>query len=243
MTRRYEINLSKTERLRILKDYEFVLLLDDSGSMKTPVDDGRHTRWGELCMITKIVLEIGTIFDQNGVDLYFLNRQCVLRVKNPSEVDEAFVNPPSGYTPLAQTLYYLLQQVPAARRGNDKKLLLFIATDGEPTDNDGNPNLAEFEHIMSRVRNPDTTHVMFLLCTDEPSCVNYLTQWTQTMRNVGLTDDFRTEKEKFRNNHGPNLPFSLGDYVVKAVIGAIDTDIDLITEPHEQDDNTETNNS
>ncbi|CAF2500643.1 unnamed protein product [Rotaria sp. Silwood2] len=230
LARKYEIRRDYAERLRILKDFEIVLLCDDSGSMKTPVDDGRQTRWEELCASAKIVLEVGTIFDENGVDLCFLNRRSFYRIKEPREVEQAFSVSPSGYTPLVTALRSVLQ-MPASRRGYDKKLLIFIVTDGEPTDEEGNPNRADLEHIMRNERNSDTTHVMFLLCTDEPACVDYLRQWDQTMKNVDVTDDFRTQKAKIRQYLGANYSFSFGDYIVKALIGAVDPEIDGLDEP------------
>ncbi|CAF2911985.1 unnamed protein product [Rotaria sp. Silwood2] len=203
--------------------------------MATSVGDGKNTRWNELCKITKIVLEVGTIFDSNGVDLFFLNRPASLRIKNARDVDKAFVSAPSGYTPLAAALRYIIR-LPAAKRGNDKKLLLFIATDGEPTDEEGNPDLPEFENVMYNERNPETTHVMFLICTDEPGCVEYFAKWDRTMKNVDVTDDFRTERATIRQYRGCDYPFSLGDYVIKALIGAVDPTIDALNEPIEVND-------
>ncbi|CAF1077321.1 unnamed protein product [Didymodactylos carnosus] len=198
--------------------------------MKTPVDGTKSTRWDELCSIVKIVLEIGTIFDTNGVDLYFLNRPAFLRIKDPRDVERAFTNPPSGFTALAPALRDILQ-LPAARPGYDKKLLIFIATDGAPTDDNGDPDLAEFERVMREERKSDTTHVMFLLCTDDETCVNYLNEWDLTMKHVDVTDDFRTEREKVHRYRGSDYQFSLGDYIVKALIGAVDRQMDEINEP------------
>ncbi|CAF1519867.1 unnamed protein product [Didymodactylos carnosus] len=198
--------------------------------MMTPVDGTERTRWDELCSIVKIVLEIGTIFDSNGVDIFFLNRQAFLNITDPIEVDQAFAGRPSGFTPLAPALRSIFK-LPAAHRGHDKKLLVFIATDGAPTDEKGNSNLPELERVMRDERQSETTHVMFLLCTDDPACVDYLNQWDRTMVHVDVTDDFRTEREKIRRYRGPNYPFSLGEYIIKALIGAIDQEIDNLNEP------------
>ncbi|CAF4973548.1 unnamed protein product, partial [Rotaria sp. Silwood1] len=70
LTLKYEIQEELGEHLRILEDYEIIILCDDSGSMKTTVDGTDRTRWDELCQIVKIVLEIGVIFDSTGVGSY-----------------------------------------------------------------------------------------------------------------------------------------------------------------------------
>jgi len=229
----YELDLQKVmaERLRKLRDFEIVIVCDDSGSMNTQVDDTERTRWDELCSIVKMVLKIGVIFDSNGVDIYFLNRDSFCNVKDPKLVDQVFKTPPSGYTPLVPALNQIFES-PLSHRGRDKKLLVFVATDGVPTDENGNPNVDELEHTMRDKRRTDTTYVSFLLCTDDPACVDYLDEWDRTMKNVDVTDDFYTEREKIRRcRRQSNYPFSRGDYVVKALVGAIDPEIDALNEP------------
>jgi len=227
----YNIQPEMVDHLPILRDFEIVIVCDDSGSMKTPVDGTERTRWDELRSIVKIVLDIGVIFDSNGVDIYFLNRRKFLKVKDPKVVDQAFETPPSGYTPLVSVLKNIFQSE-LARRGRDKKLLVFIATDGEPTDDEGNPTVDELKHLMQETRQPETTYVSFLLCTDDPACVNYLNEWDKAMAHLDVTDDINTETKKIRRYCGADYPFSHGDYVVKALVGAIVQKLDIINEPH-----------
>ncbi len=154
--RDYEIRLKMAKYLSELSQFEIVCVCDDSRSMKTPVDNTGLTRWNELCSIIKIIVKICVIYDSNGVDIYFLNRDPKLNVKDPNVVDELFQVAPSGYTPLVPCLREIFQS-PFARRGSDKKLLVFVAIDGEPTDKDDNPNMAELQDLMVRVRQSDTT--------------------------------------------------------------------------------------
>lgn len=225
-----EIQKKMAERLRKLQDYEIVIVCDDSSSMMTKIDGTDRTRWDELCSIVKTVLKIGVIFDTNGVDIYFLNRESFLKVKDPKVVDQAFKTPPSGYAPMVSVLKQIFESS-LARRGRDKKLLVLVATDGEPTDDDGNPDIPELERTMREVRRIDTTYVSFLLCTDEPACVEYLSEWDRTMENVDITDDFYTERKIIRQYRGTDYHFSYGDYIVKALVGAIDSEIDALNEP------------
>ncbi len=230
----YELDLQKSmaERLRILRDFEIVIVCDDSGSMLTKVDGTQRTRWDELCEIVKMVLKIGVMFDSNGVDIHFLNRGSFMNVKDPHTVDKFFQTSPSGFTPLVPVLEDIFTSN-LAYRGRDKKLLVLVATDGMPTDDDGNTNIHELERTMRYTRQKDTTHVSFLLCTDDPSCVDYLNEWDRTMDNVDVTDDFQTERAKvLQYAKKSNQRFSRGDYVVKALIGAIDPEIDALGEPN-----------
>jgi hypothetical protein len=230
ISQKYEIQKEMAKRLRKLQDYEIVIVCDDFGSMKATVNGTQHTRWNELCSIVKIIIEIGVVFDSNGLDIYFLNRKSFRNVKDPIQVDRAFAPAPSGYTPLVPVLKRIFESQ-LADRGRDKNLLVFIATDGEPTDGSGTSTVSELERLMREKRQADTTYVSFLVCTDDPPCVDYLNQWDQTMANVDVTNDFHTEREKFRHYRGQNCRFTYGDYVVKALIGAIDQQIDIMNEP------------
>ena len=229
ISNKYQISSKMVERLLLLQDFEILIVCDDSGTMKTPVDGNQRTRWNELCDIVKIVIDIGVIFDANGIDLYFLNRRKFLGVKDPTAVEQAFARPPSGYTPLVRVLRKIFRST-LADRGRDKQLLVFIATDGHPTDGDGNPDINRFKNLMQEIRQVDTTYISFLLCTDDSDCINYFRQWDREMRNVDVTTNFTREIEEIRKHRGHNYPFSYGDYVVKALVGAIDPEMDHINE-------------
>jgi hypothetical protein len=197
--------------------------------MNTPVDGTNGTRWDELRAIVQIIIEIGTVFDSNGVDVYFLNRPPILSITDPRQVAESFSQRPQGLTPLTSALRQIFQ-LAASKPGSDKRLLVFVATDGAPTDNHGNVDVRSLEHLMRNERQSNTTHVSFLACTDDDSSVAYLSEWDRTMLNVDVIDDYKSEREEVRQNRGFNYPFSFGDYVVKALIGAVDPQMDALDE-------------
>lgn len=216
--------------LLLLKTFEIVIVCDDSGSMNTEVDGTHRTRWDELCEIVKRILRIAVIFDTNGVDMYFLNEGQAHKIKNPEDVDHLFSKTPSDYTPLVPVLREVFQSS-LARRGREKNLLVFVATDGEPTNDDGDPMIEQFEDLMRHTRIADTTYVSFLLCTDERKCVEYMAKWDREMVHVDVTDDYDTEREKICQCQGdPNYPFTYDDYIVKALIGSIVPHIDRLNE-------------
>ena len=69
--------------------------------------------------------------------MYFLNRKPspVRNVSHESQVIPLFKNKPKGFTPLPRVLEQVLSDI--SRYVNEKKLLIIIATDGEPTDDNG----------------------------------------------------------------------------------------------------------
>lgn len=68
-----------------LTNYDFCLVLDDSGSMQSRVE-GNKTRWQELLEVASIAVEIGAALDDNGVDVLFLNREGRSNVRTLSEI-------------------------------------------------------------------------------------------------------------------------------------------------------------
>lgn len=137
---------------------------------------------------------------------------------------------PAGYTPLVPVLSDTFE-LQLARPGREKKLLVFVATDGEPTDENGNPNIPALERIMRDKRHVSTTYVSFLLRTNDPDGGKYLEEWDRTMENVDVTSDFCQEREKIhRCRRESSYPFSRGDYIVKALLGAIDPQMDALND-------------
>jgi hypothetical protein len=204
--------------------------------MNTPVDGTQGTRWDELRSIVQIVIEIGCVFDSNGVDVHFLNRASMPNVTDGRQVVESFSQRPGGMTPLTPALRRIFQSA-ASKPGSDKSLLVFVATDGAPTDANGNVDIRSLENLMRNERQANTTYVTFLACTDDDSSVEYLSQWDRSMMNVDVVDDYKTEREEVRRNRGHNYPFSFGDYVAKALLGAVDPQMDMLDESGNNNNN------
>ena len=235
IARRYEISRYMLSRLAQLRQYEIVIVCDDSGSMNTPLSYTQQTRWNRLCDIIKIVLEIAIIFDSNGVDIYFLNHPPIHNVKQLSTIEHIFSREPCGYTPLVPILRHIFQ-LPPSRCGHDKQLLVLVATDGAPTDANDMENISELESVLRNDRKIETTFVNFLICTDDPECIRHLRRWDQSMDNVDVIDEFSAERARIRRRYGNSFPFSFGDHISRALLGAIDPLIDEMNDLVENDD-------
>ena len=112
--------------------------------MTNGVGRTENIRWQEMYDIVKKLLPLTMEYDSNGVDIYFLNRESYVKAKNVTDVDYAFLETPSGYTLLAPVLEKIVHS-PLTLPGKEKKLLVFVATDGKVTDEDGKD-----EHLKKR---------------------------------------------------------------------------------------------
>jgi hypothetical protein len=219
----HEINMDCVRKLRQLEDFEIICLCDDSGSMGTLIEDSnadpfakRSTRWDELRGAVKLILECATALDKSGVDVYFLNRPPLLNVVSPTQVLDCFQYPPQGYTPTVR----VLNQICQARAADlaEKKILLILATDGQPTDDNGNIRLQEFVDFMKRRH--QNLYVSICVQTDDEDVVKYLDGMVHHgYPRLEVTDDYRTERKQALGKG--ERSFTFGDYIAKIMLGPI----------------------
>jgi hypothetical protein len=147
----YEVKTSSIHKLRSLEEFEIICVCDDSGSMSAQINDEecsadpfapRTTRWTEMQRTIGLIVDFASCLDQNGVDVYFLNRSPVLGVHDAAQLQPAFATPPAGYTPVVASLNQALNSKQSALQ--ERKVLLIIATDGAPTDTEGGSDLPAF---------------------------------------------------------------------------------------------------
>lgn len=202
------------EDIWALTDYEIILICDDSGSMKQKTDIG--TRWSELKDVAKTVIGIGSILDDDGVDIWFLNRSKTpfTNVNCVEEVEHLFEKPPSGRTPLTR----VLEEVMATETSKQK--LIIIATDGVPTNSDGYPDIEAFSYVLMS-RDADWNRISILACTDNDREVGYLNDLDKKVDRLDVIDDYDSERAEVLKVQGKNFPFSRGDYIMKMLLGPV----------------------
>jgi hypothetical protein len=235
LAQRLEIRPDFVARLRALEGFAIAVICDDSGSMNTPVAAApgaspfatRATRWTELMETVSTVVELATCLADRGVDVHFLNRPPMLGVVHAQQVQAAFQHaPPQGFTPLTRALQYVLAANREALR--ERKLLLLIATDGQPTDDNGNVNIEGFLQAL-RLK-PAACFVQIMACTDDEASVAYLNEADSSIERLDVTDDYRSERSEVQRAQGAGFAFSFGDYVVKSLLAPVDPYFDKLDE-------------
>jgi hypothetical protein len=152
----------------------------------------------------------------------FLNRPGFSNVTSGAQVAHAFGPPPSGVTPLAFAVSSILREKAATIV--EKKLLLVIATDGQPTNSSGQVDIPEFTRVLSQ--RPKNVLVSIVACTDDEASVGYLNHLDKTCPGVDVCDDYLSERREILKARGSGYSFSFGDYVVKTLLGPIDKSFD-----------------
>ena len=191
--------------------------------------------------MVKATCKLSSVLDANGLDIYFLNRPSIHKVTDyEKQIAPVFLTDPSGYTPLAGTLAKVLEQhAEAAKYG---KLLIMIVTDGAPTDSSGQPDTFRFRKLrctesvrLGKVlaeRNPiSNIHVTFIACTDDEDALRYMDEYDTKIRNVDTVSTYAQERAQIlRVPRNRGMRFTYMDYIVKALVGSIDPELDNLDE-------------
>lgn len=225
---RHDIQPDFARRIRVLEKYDIVVVADDSGSMSLPSSSSRTvtdpyaptvSRWQELQRTTELVMEFASVMDSDGIDLYFLNREGRKNVNNVDMIRECFRAPPSGTTPLGETL----QRVFRERGSAEKKCIVFVATDGVP-----NGGIDWVASILAT--RPPHISVTILACTNERDVLMALQEIDDKVPGVDVVDDYENERRQVLACQGDEFHFSYGDYIVKALLGSVDPYMDTLDE-------------
>nr|ODO02647.1 hypothetical protein L204_01386 [Cryptococcus depauperatus CBS 7855] len=124
--------------LEMLRDFDTVFLVDDSTSMK-------GSRWLQACKSIMGVAEIASRYDEDGIDIYFLNHKKVGEgLQGKRQVEALFKDvQPRGITPTGMRMDFILknymtkleQSLSSGKLDEQvKPMNLIIVTDGAPTD-------------------------------------------------------------------------------------------------------------
>lgn len=222
---KYEIDPLFSEKLDLLKDFEIVLLIDDSCSMNTPLSDGsgHSTRWEELKSVVNIVISITSIYDQDGIDIYFLNRENKTNIKSLEQVSTILEDTPEGLTPLTENLSVILDTY----QDSLKPVLIVIATDGVPYN--GICDLENFRQLLIQ-KDHSKFFVSFLACSDQEKDIGYLNELDFIVPNVDTLDDYNSERKEVLDAQGKDFSYTFGDHVVRLLLGPICEELDKLDE-------------
>lgn len=169
-----------------LSKYDFVFLIDKSGSMGERLSDGR-TRWEAAREATESWARDAEAYDKDGLTvIVFNNTFTEYKNTKADEVKRVFTeNKPGGGTTLHTPLEYVLNQYAGVKGA--KPLLMFVVTDGAPESRD---QVAKVIASATQKMNADEEiAIQFLQIGDDSEATKFL---------ASLDDDLqKTHKAKY----------------------------------------------
>lgn len=155
-----------------LGEYDFIVVVDASGSMANAVSDSNpKSRWNYIQeTVGAFAADVGRI-DSDGIGLVIFGGSNITKLDSVTakQVNEAFASRrPSGSTPLTEAL----EAAFAMAGKSDKKDFIVVFTDGTPDDKDGAAK-AIIKHA-NKQETDDACTVLFVQVGDDAAASAYL---------------------------------------------------------------------
>ncbi|HEY9807413.1 MAG TPA: VWA domain-containing protein [Candidatus Obscuribacterales bacterium] len=174
-----------------MKDRDYTLIIDKSGSMSTPDQRGGRTRWAEVQESTLALARKCEQFDPDGITVYlFSSRFKRYDDVTAAKVEQLFLeNDPSGTTNLASVLHDATNNYLQRKRAGQAKPgeTILVITDGEPDD-----RRAVMEVIVNASRQIDRDEelaISFIQVGNDPQASKFLKALDDQMQGIGAKFD------------------------------------------------------
>ncbi|BGP35309.1 hypothetical protein JCM10296v2_007144 [Rhodotorula toruloides] len=214
--------------------FDVVLLVDDSGSMAF---EENGSRIDDAKLIVSRVATASTLFDTDGISVFFLNSPVVGQAVTNEQQAEALVSSVhfTGLTPLGTALNQKILQPlvvqPTYSSALRKPVLIILITDGEPS---SEPRSALSQSILgakqalSQTRyGPDALSVQLAQVGDDRKAREFLDEVDRDREVGGLVDvtgTYEWESEQVLRLSGITLTPEM--WLVKLLLGGINSAYD-----------------
>lgn len=233
----FDITIAQANDLVELEHYNFIVLADDSGSMRnstlTPEEEQNNdveprTRFDEVRNASSMIIELASCFTEHGVDMYFCNRRSRqgIRSMDDEQFVKAFNMLPSGVSTLGKRLVEVGDRA-TKRMGREKPILMFVMTDGLSEEEKFEQGLTT---LMAKSEKGGATFKLQLMaCTSVNSDVEWLSHMEYKFPGVDCIDDYQEELKQVMRA-GKTTTFTKGDWVLKAMLGPVSKAHDALDE-------------
>jgi hypothetical protein len=221
--------------LYILAQYNIMVILDDSGSMSLDGMTKNVSRWEESLEAISMLLDYGTKFDTDGIEVYFLNNPNELSIMPNqsvlSEIEKYHITP-SGATPLGAKLHSVFSRfisvLRECKRKNEhvKPINLIVITDGEPSDKPlVKTAIVNFvRELMSLGYDPsEYAGIQFFQVGTDKNAQAYLQSLDDDLHKEAHIPDI-VDCTCFNSNDATPLRYTISKTLLGAVVKSVDND-------------------
>jgi len=167
-----EVNMTVTLTAETASEYDFVVVLDASGSMGYgSTRFAGKSRWQEAQESIFGIASALNQFDSDGIDVIVFGGDVkVFEGVTPDKVEEVFKSrSPRGGTPLAEALAALDDLA-----ADGKKTIAIVFTDGVPDDKAA--AIAQIERIADKQEADENFTILFVQIGDDQDAAKFLTK-------------------------------------------------------------------
>lgn len=219
-------SLLNDDQLWALRGYDIVYIVDDSTSMSWTEKRSGIVPWPHARDALMTFSTICAEWDEDGQDVWFLNRAEPVLNATPQQIADAFnLKNPVGGTNMGRKLAqiaskYFEQYVP----GVTKPLNILAITDGQFSDDVTSVIIWIVQQLDRRNALPNQIGIQFVQIGADPEAKRCLEALDDDLENAGLSRDIvDTVPWIPKKVDGPQFD---GRYLVKVVCGAINKRLD-----------------
>eukprot|EP00775_Hariotina_reticulata_P010679 gene10679-10838_t len=207
--------------------YDIVIYGDDSGSMET----GDGERIEDLKLIMGKVAEVATIFDEDGIEVRFINSAVQGRnIRQASDASRLLSGLEYRWdTKLATQMEAKILQPMAYSRRLSKPLLVITITDGEPSDKPMDKIMTTIQEARARLTpqyGPHAVAFQFAQVGKDREAQEFLSRLDKhpvVGKMIDCTSYYELESAEYA---AKGLRLSVEAWLVKLMVGAVDPEYD-----------------
>ena len=172
-------------------------------------------------------------------DIYFYNRGTYRNISSYDQLVHVFVYPPDGNINMISILDTIRQD--HIDSTNDKPLVIQIFTNGLPFKTNVKDDTQTLSHWLKYNKFKNKIYYSIILCTNDIIIEKYYSilinksySYFSNSDFIAVTTDYMNESTKMQeiyqnnNNNRNKYQYTVGDYIIKILIGIIDPSIHKI---------------
>lgn len=214
------------DELSGLRGYDIVYVVDDSSSMSWEELHARIVPWPHARDALFTFSSVCAAWDEDGQDVFFLNRREPVLGATPQQIAEAFnLIQPSGGTNMGRRLSTIAKAYFENYDAGEMKPLNIIAiTDGQFSDDVVSVIKWIVDQLEKREALPNQIGIQFVQIGADPRATKCLQMLDDDLEDMGLARDI-VDTVPWNPKKLENGLFD-GKYLIKVVCGAINKKID-----------------
>jgi len=193
-----------------LKNYDIVVVVDDSRYMDIPINNGK-TRWDNLVSDLNGVIKICSLVNNNGITMMLLNNKTKHNVTDINEIKGMLEAKRDG------------NERPLTKRATDamtlltnRPMLLVFALSGMPSD-----DLDMFTYILSNERDPDRIFVSLIKYSNDMDDIAFVDNIRIDCCSMFATSDYHEELRMVKSEHGNSVVYTVWDHLARVLLAPL----------------------
>jgi hypothetical protein len=228
----YHIPIGLMSKLMDLQRFDALhFVIDDSGSMSINLAGiyPRMSRWKEVHLRLKTMMDILSFFPIRKILVFFLNRREIINLqRNFDETPEQFVRSIHSQIDEIFNVTPTLSDYTGVRRAVEisldvqENVARYFFGDGRP--NGGIREINSIKQMIENRTNATENPITFIACSDNDQDVEWMFKIAEAAPNCAALSDYQNEAHEVRSDQGAAFPYTEGFHLIDQLVGVLNPD-------------------